>query len=143
MLTLLIFITVVSKYADKIYLKTNKWDQNWADLAVAFVCWDMIMNQWSKVFHLKPDIIKKVCTTFHFGPTEFTSVKCCSLVSHNVYLCQPLSTCVYLWPHMQTFNYFHLIVLLFSPVSTRVKYCSLAPIVSNFKQFHPLMPTCV
>ena len=35
-----------------IYLETNELDQNWADLAVAFVCCDMIMNQWSKVFYL-------------------------------------------------------------------------------------------
>ena len=25
-------------------------DQNWADHAVAYLCWDMVMNQWSKCF---------------------------------------------------------------------------------------------
>ena len=47
----LIVIDFVFKRVEAIYLETHKLDQNWADLAVAFVCWDMIMNQWSKVFH--------------------------------------------------------------------------------------------
>jgi hypothetical protein len=42
----------VVKHVETIYLKTYELDQNWADHAVAFVCWDMIMNQWSKAFHL-------------------------------------------------------------------------------------------
>ena len=25
-------------------------DQNWADHAVAYLCWDMVMNQWSNCF---------------------------------------------------------------------------------------------
>jgi hypothetical protein len=44
----------VLNHVETIYLETYELDQNWADHAVAFVCWDMIMNQWSKVFHLKP-----------------------------------------------------------------------------------------
>ena len=47
-----IVIDFVVKHVDTIYLETYELDQNWADHAVAFVCWDMIMNQWSKVFHL-------------------------------------------------------------------------------------------
>ena len=42
----------VLNHVETIYLETYELDQNWADHAVAFVCWDMIMNQWSKVFHL-------------------------------------------------------------------------------------------
>ena len=49
-----IVIDFVVKHVDTIYLETYELDQNWADHAVAFECWDMIMNQWSKVFHLKP-----------------------------------------------------------------------------------------
>ena len=49
-----IVINFVMKHVETIYLETYELDQNWADHAVAFVCWDMIMNQWSKVFHLKP-----------------------------------------------------------------------------------------
>ena len=44
----------VLNHVETIYLETYELDQNWADHAVAFVCWDMIMNQWLKVFHLKP-----------------------------------------------------------------------------------------
>ena len=47
-----IVIDFVVKHVDTIYLETYELDQNWADHAVAFVCWDMIMNQWSKVFPL-------------------------------------------------------------------------------------------
>ena len=47
-----IVINCVVNHVDTIYLETYELDQNWADYAVAFVCWDMIMNQWSKVFHL-------------------------------------------------------------------------------------------
>jgi hypothetical protein len=47
----------VLNHVETIYLETYELDQNWADHAVAYVCWDMIMNQWSKVFHLKPYII--------------------------------------------------------------------------------------
>ena len=42
----------VMKHVETIYLKTYELDQSWADHAVAFVCWDMIMNQWSNAFHL-------------------------------------------------------------------------------------------
>ena len=42
----------VIKHVETIYLEMQKLDQNWADHAVAFACWDMIMNQWSKVFYL-------------------------------------------------------------------------------------------
>jgi hypothetical protein len=42
----------VMKHVETIYLKTYELDQNWADHAVAFVCWDMIMNQWSNAFNL-------------------------------------------------------------------------------------------
>ena len=58
----------VMKHVETIYLKTYELDQNWADHAVAFVCWDMIMNQWSKVFHFKSDIInieKFLCFLMH------------------------------------------------------------------------------
>ena len=47
-----IVIDFVVKQYDKIYLETHELDQNWADHAVAFLCWDMIMNQWLKVFYL-------------------------------------------------------------------------------------------
>ena len=47
-----IVIDFVVKHVDPIYLETYKLDQNWADHAVAFVCWDTIMNQWASVFHL-------------------------------------------------------------------------------------------
>ena len=42
----------VMKHVETIYLKTYELDQSWADHAVAYVCRDMVMNQWSKVFHL-------------------------------------------------------------------------------------------
>ena len=42
----------VVKLIETIYLQTYESDQNWADHAVAFICWDMIMNQWSIVFYL-------------------------------------------------------------------------------------------
>ena len=47
-----IVINFVMKHVETIYLETYELDQNWADHAVAFVCWDMNMNKWSKVFHL-------------------------------------------------------------------------------------------
>ena len=40
------------KLVETIYSETYELDQDWADPAVAFECWDMIMNQWLKVFHL-------------------------------------------------------------------------------------------
>ena len=52
-----IVIDFVVKHVDTIYLETYELDQSWADHAVAIVCWDMIMNQWSEVFHFKSDII--------------------------------------------------------------------------------------
>ena len=47
-----IVIKSVVKYVGTIYLETYELDQNWNDHAVAFVCWDVIMNQWLKVFLL-------------------------------------------------------------------------------------------
>ena len=47
-----IVLDFVVKLAETIYLQTYESDQNWADHAVAFICWDMIMNQWSIVFYL-------------------------------------------------------------------------------------------
>ena len=32
--------------------KHKRIDQNWADHAVAHMCWDMVMNQWSNCFNL-------------------------------------------------------------------------------------------
>ena len=37
---------------EKYNLKSTMKDQSWADHAVALLCWDVIMNQWSTVFHL-------------------------------------------------------------------------------------------
>ena len=42
----------VVNHVETINLETSELNQNWADYVVAFVCWDMIMNQWSEVFHL-------------------------------------------------------------------------------------------
>ena len=44
-------IMIVVKYVETIYLETYELYQNWNNHAFAFVCWDVIMNQWSKVFH--------------------------------------------------------------------------------------------
>ena len=41
----------VVQYVETIYSESYESDQNWADHAVAFECWDMIMNQRLKVFH--------------------------------------------------------------------------------------------
>ena len=37
--------------------KFTNLDQNWADHAVAFVCRDVFMNQWLKVFNLSQYIL--------------------------------------------------------------------------------------
>ena len=37
-------------------------DQNWADHAVAFKCWDMVMNQWSNCFILPIYYIENIAT---------------------------------------------------------------------------------
>ena len=41
-------------------------DQSWADHAVALLCWDMIMNQWSTVFYLYYTFITKKLTLISF-----------------------------------------------------------------------------
>ena len=47
----------VMKLVETIYFQIYESDQNWADHAVAFICWDVIMNQWSIVFYLQPEIV--------------------------------------------------------------------------------------